>query len=291
MTDDRSLDDLRREIDAIDDRIHDELMRRTEIVGRVAALKRRGDAALALRPGREALILRRLAARHSGAFPLPVLLRMWRELLAGQVAIQSGLSIGVLAPEGEAPCRDLARDHFGAATPLRAFHSPGQVIQNVWRGTVSVGVVPVPDGESGEAWWRLLVSRRADAPRIVAKLPFWRDESADSDPAAAWAVARLAPEETGDDTTVAAVERSGGMSRDRLRDDLRASGLSAQIFAVRYDPDKPERASYLVAAEGFLSADAPALAALSARLGGDSETAVLGSYARPIRLPPACRRV
>ena len=40
MTNDLSLDDLRREIDEIDDQLHDLLMRRTEIVGRVGAVKR-----------------------------------------------------------------------------------------------------------------------------------------------------------------------------------------------------------------------------------------------------------
>ena len=38
-----------------------------------------------LRPGREALILRRLVARHRGPFSRAVLVRLWRELISGTV--------------------------------------------------------------------------------------------------------------------------------------------------------------------------------------------------------------
>ena len=282
MIEDSSLDGLRREIDALDDRIHDSLMRRAEVVGRIAAVKKDGGAALALRPGREAFILRRLAARHAGAFPLPVLMRLWRELLAGTVAVQGGLTVGVFAPEQAASCRDLARDHFGAATPVRNFQSARQTIQNVGRGVVSVGVVPVPGGETDDAWWQMLFAG-ADAPRIVAKLPFWEDPPASADPVAAWAVARLAPEETGDDVTVAAIERGGGVSRARLRADLRARGFAARTLAARQDPDRPDRISYLVEIDGFVDASGGGLSALGARFGG-GEAALLGAYARPVRV-------
>lgn len=288
MTEDSSLDELRREIDILDDRIHDCLMRRTEVVARIAAVKQTDGAALALRPGREASIMRRLARRHAGAFPLPVLLRLWRELLAGGVAVQGGLTVGVFAPERAAACRDLARDHFGAATRVRNFQSARQVIQNVGYGAVSVGVVPVPGGETGDAWWRMLFAGGAGSPCIVAKLPFWEDPPANVDPVAAWAIARLAPEKTGDDVTVAAVERGGAVSRARLRADLRSRGFAARTLATWQDREKPDRISYLVEIDGFVEAGEEDEAALGARFGG-GEAALLGAYARPIRLAAAGR--
>ena len=288
MIEDSSLDELRREIDILDDRIHDCLMRRTEVVGRIAAAKKTDGAALALRPGREASILRRLARRHAGAFPLPVLLRLWRELLAGAVAVQGGLTVGVFAPERAAACRDLARDHFGAATRVRNFQSARQVIQNVGHGAVSVGVVPVPGGETGDAWWQMLFAGGAGSPCIVAKLPFWENPPASADPVAAWAIARLAPEKTGDDVTVAAVERGGAVSRARLRADLRSRGFAARTLATWQDREKPDRISYLVEIDGFVEVGEDDEAALGARFGG-GEAALLGAYARPIRLAAARR--
>ncbi len=268
MTDDRSLDELRREIDAIDDRIHDDLMRRTEIVGRIAAVKRHGgNSALALRPGREALILRRLAARHKGAFPLPALLRMWRELLAGQVAIQGGLTVGVVTSDGGAE-RTLSRDHFGASTPLQDYASAERAIEAVRSRKVSVGVVPVPRGEPEDAWWRGLASD-ANAPRIVAKLPFWEDAPPDADPAAAWVIAKLAPDAMGDDVTVASVEGRGAW---------RMNDLAAAPLAIWRSRERG-RACRVVEIDGLHT-----LETLRARFGHGGEVAALGSYARPIRI-------
>src|SRR6185312_4896735 len=89
-----SLDDLRRRIDEIDDQVHDLLMQRTRIVEAVAAAKK-GNSIPALRPGREAVILRRLAGRHNGPFPRSALVRMWREMLAATVGMQTKFAVAV----------------------------------------------------------------------------------------------------------------------------------------------------------------------------------------------------
>ena len=75
-----SLEELRREIDEIDDAIHDLLMRRAQVVEQIGIAKRPDNQIF--RPGREAIILRRLAARHTGAFPIAVVVRIWREMIA-----------------------------------------------------------------------------------------------------------------------------------------------------------------------------------------------------------------
>ena len=40
---------------------------------------------MVFRPGREAEIVRRLLRRHRGAFPRPVIVRLWRELLSARL--------------------------------------------------------------------------------------------------------------------------------------------------------------------------------------------------------------
>ena len=79
-----TLDDLRREIDEIDDEMHDLLMRRTTVVDAIGALKK-SDGVPAIRPGREATILRRLITRHEGKFPRALVVRIWREILSGKI--------------------------------------------------------------------------------------------------------------------------------------------------------------------------------------------------------------
>ena len=164
-----SLDGLRREIDQIDDQIHDLIMHRVEVVRRIGSLK--GDDGISLRPAREAMILRRLAARHDGSLPLPVLLRMWRELLSGTTRVQGPFAVAVYAPEDRRGFWDIARDHFGSFTPMTAVNTPVAAVRAVSEGSATVGIVPWPEEEERDPWWRYLLGEDQTTPRIVARLP------------------------------------------------------------------------------------------------------------------------
>ena len=284
MPNDPTLDDLRHEIDEIDDKIHDLLMRRTEIVGRVGALKRRTDSPpLALRPGREAEIIRRIVARHRGAFPAEVLVRIWREMLSAQVAVQTEYTVGVFAPGEVGTYRDLGRDQFGSWVPVRKYQAVNQVVQEVWNRKVAIGILPFPVGERSDPWWRALVTFGDDVPRIIARLPFMDASDDQSDRPAALAIAMMQPERTGDDVSLVAIERLSEISRDTLREDLAAAGLGSEWIAAWQDPDEPARALYLVSIDDFLEPQDPRIATARERLGGAvSRIVVLGSYARPI---------
>src|SRR5207237_3305309 len=106
------LDGLRRRIDEIDDQLQDLLIERLEIVAGVAAHKRGTGAIAAHQPAREAEIIRRLV-RRKGGFPAATLIRMWRELLAATVRLQSSFAVAVYAPPQALGYWDLARDHYG----------------------------------------------------------------------------------------------------------------------------------------------------------------------------------
>jgi len=284
MASDQTLDHLRREIDSIDDQIHDLLMRRTEIVGEIGALKRESEGGpLALRPGREAQIIRRLVRRHSGPFPIAVLVRIWRELLSAQVAVQGDYSIAVFAPDDVVVYRDLCRDQFGAFVPIRRYQSVSQVVKDVWNRNVSIGILPFPMGERVDPWWRLLVSFGENMPRIIAHLPFFEADATDSERQTAVAIAMIDPEPTGDDVTLMAIERVGDVSRDRMRDDLRACGLEAEWISSWHDPDVAGRTLHLVSVRDFVTALDSRLKAFRDHFSGAiREVLPLGSYARPI---------
>ena len=68
MPSDAAIDDLRRQIDEIDTRLHDLLMRRSSVVAEIGTLKGSNGNGY-FRPGREAAILRRLVERHQGSLP------------------------------------------------------------------------------------------------------------------------------------------------------------------------------------------------------------------------------
>src|SRR5215831_14685205 len=141
------LQHLRRRLDEIDDRLQDLLIDRAEIVSLVAASKKDGNQP-AFQPAREAEIIRRLVGRHRGTFPVATLIRMWREMLAATVRMQSPFSVAVFSPADRPGLWDLARDHYGSNTSMSAYDAANEVLRAVTGGAASVGVLPLP--EAGE---------------------------------------------------------------------------------------------------------------------------------------------
>jgi chorismate mutase-like protein len=275
-----SLDDLRRSIDEIDDQLHDLLMKRMELVGTVAAHKRRNGTP-ALRPGREAVILRRLARRHKGAFPIAAIVRIWREMLAATVGMQTNFAVAAYAPEGGNGYWDLARDHFGSHTTMTPYNSIGQVVRAVTDRQATIGILPMPQEDDRDPWWRFIVSTDETTPRILARLPFAGRGNARSDTGDALVIGTGTLEATGDDRSLVVVETRGDISRARIFSALAASSLSCTFFASV--ESGPEMALNLIEITAFATADDARLASFRDGIGGAVERIiVIGSYAAPL---------
>ena len=205
---------LRAELDRIDDALHDALMRRAAVVERVAGLRGK----VPLRPGREAAILRRLVARHAGRLPVQAVIRIWRELLAGTTAMQGPTLVSV-CDDGQGAMIPLAREHFGALTPLHAHRTPAQAIREVSAGSASVAVLPLPaEGESGHAaWWTALLHKDERRIHVIARLPFWTPRPEGAPQAQALVVAAAPPDASGHDRSLIGFEIAPGSEPGQAR--------------------------------------------------------------------------
>jgi chorismate mutase/prephenate dehydratase len=273
------LAELRRRLDEIDDKLHDLLIERAEMVAVVATSKKGGNLA-AFQPGREAQIIRRLVDRHQGEFPVATLVRMWREMLAATVRLQSPFAVAVFAPSESQGFWDLARDHYGSHTPMSAYRSIGQVIRAVTEGHASVGVLPMPQEGEIDPWWRHLCSKDEDAPRVVARLPFGARGNARSDGADALAIGRGVQQETGRDRVLLAAESSPDISRGRILRTLSSLGLVCTFFA---SCEHAGSALSLIEIEGFVRITDLRLDGFRAQLGGALHRLLpFGGYAIPL---------
>ena len=256
---------LRAEIDALDDAMHDLLMRRAGVVARMAASRIKAGAGSPFRPGREAAVLRRLLARHSGALSRGAVVRIWRHIIMAHTAIQGAFTAAVAASGEAAQTLTLAREHFGTATPLTPFASPAQALAALSAGKASVAVLPAPAGEGEGAWWQSL-----EAPRlsVVARLPFMAD-TARAD--AALVVAALPADASGEDQSLLRLEASAEASRESFVRMLSDAGLAGRILCLlRQDG----RSLALAEIDAFVAAGDARLAGLNSVL--------LGAYAVPI---------
>jgi chorismate mutase len=271
---------LRLELDRLDDALHDLLMRRADIVARVGAAK---AGAPPLRPGREAAIIRRLVARHQGVLPAVTITRVWRELFSGTTAMQGPYSITVCDAAPGGAFTAMAREHFGALTPLRAHRTPAQAIGEVSAGTAAAAVLPMPDEEEvvSAAWWTALLHK--DDPRIhvIARLPFWSPRPEGAPRVQGLVVSTVAPDATDSDRTLLGLELDPEVSRTRLTAALASAQLSLGTTILRRDPSSPV-AHALVDVAGFVTEGDPRLAALTSVL---RQPVVLGAYATMLEEP------
>jgi chorismate mutase len=272
----KSLEDLRREIDAVDDAVHDLIMRRTALVHAVRAAKPDG---LALRPGREALILRRLLARHRGEFPRPVLVHIWRELMGAMVRLQGPFSVAVTAEAGGPDYLAIAREEYGSATSLMPCRSAQQAIGAVRDCAVSVAVVPLPREGDDKPWWLFLMGDQKIRPRIAARIPF--ASSGSTTTLEALAVARLEQIETGDDRSFVVIETEDALSRTRLKQLFGQVKLETSFQASYFDLEDRRRWLHLGEVNQFVRPDDDRLEQLKAAAQARN-VLHLGGYAVPI---------
>lgn len=277
-----SLDDLRQAIDRIDDTMLDLIVQRTAVVEQVGAAKRAAGEVegIFLRPGREMAILRRLLERHSGAFPKPVAVRMWREMFSALVALQGPMSVAVYMPERGAGFLELARDQYGAYSPMIPSQTAGAVVRAVAEGEATVGIVPLPRLEEENAWWPMLVSGVASTPRVITRLPICGPGMGRGDGIEALAIARLDQEQTGDDRSLIAIEAGAEFSRAGLRAAAEAAGI--QVLEIMDSREISEGVRlHLMETSTYCAAEDPAVQRLQAEASVTRVT-VIGGYATPL---------
>ncbi len=269
---------LRGELDGIDDALHDLVMRRAAVVARIGALASKGP--VKLRPGREAAIIRRLLARHAGPFPPVSLLLLWRQLLNGMTALQAPYALAVCDPDPAGGYTALAREHFGALTPLRCHGTAAQAIAEVGAGLAAAAVLPMPAATeaASDAWWTALL--RQDGPRVhvTARLPFWAKRPAGASALTALVVSAAPPDPSGSDRSLLGLEMAAAQSRSQLGQAVQLAGFDGAVTVLRQDGHaSPARA--LVDVAGFVTDDDPRCQALGASMG---QPVVLGAYAIPL---------
>ncbi|RAI61029.1 chorismate mutase [Roseicella frigidaeris] len=258
---------LRDEIDRLDQQILGLLRRRYEVVATLAGSRIKSGSG-PLRPGREAMILRRLLAESAGGVPPGAVVRIWHEIISASSALQGGYTVAL-------PARDeagllLARDHFGGAIALRPLPSPAAALSALSSGEAQVAILPLPEeGEPPErAWWTALAAPRL---QVAARLPFWRPAGYAGPEALA--VMPGAPDPSGADRSLLRLETAAAAGRASLLAALEAAGLPALGLQIQREAG---HALALAEIEGVVAAGDPRLARLPF-----AHVVPLGFYAVP----------
>jgi chorismate mutase len=161
-----SLEEVRWRLDAIDTELLKLLDERASLAGAVAAAKRAsGDTGFGLRPGREAHIVRKLLEKPRRGASDALVIRIWREIMADNLARQGPYHLGVFGGRDPARAVELTRLRFGTA-PRLSIAATAQDALAIARSPWGVGVLPLA---SDTPWWgRLLAEPKL---KVFAALP------------------------------------------------------------------------------------------------------------------------
>lgn len=143
----RSVSDLRKEIDAIDDQIVELLNKRAELALEIGQHKTRTRAHY-FTPEREGAILKRLVQKSRGPLPAAALRAVYREVISACRALEKPLTIAFLGPHGTFS-HQAAIQKFGASSILEPCDTIPEIFAQVERASCDYGVVPVENSLAG----------------------------------------------------------------------------------------------------------------------------------------------
>jgi len=142
-----NLEQLRAEIDGVDERILDLLRERAALVEQVGRLKEKsGESYYA--PEREEALLQRLVAANRSRLPESSLRAIYREVLSSMRALEQTIKVAYLGPPTTFSHQAAVR-HFGHAVQVEPERSIGEVFEAVERGRAHYGVVPIENSQEG----------------------------------------------------------------------------------------------------------------------------------------------
>ncbi|HEX3082541.1 MAG TPA: prephenate dehydratase [Candidatus Saccharimonadia bacterium] len=140
-----TLEDLRTDIDHIDDQILALLAKRSKAAQAVAHVKKGTNI---YHPGREAQILERMTRENPGALPPNSIRAIYREIIAACRNLEQTTTVAYLGPAGTYS-ESAARQAFGENAQLVPQANLTEVVRAAEKGTTGLAVVPIENSLEG----------------------------------------------------------------------------------------------------------------------------------------------
>lgn len=143
----KTLQELREGIDSIDLELLDLLNRRTALVIEVGKVKAKEQREFYV-PEREREILKRLTDSNKGPFPNQALKNVFREIMSASLSLEKPIKIAFLGPVATFT-HQACMQHFGLSGDFVAKKDIADVFDDVEKGRVDFGVVPIENTTEG----------------------------------------------------------------------------------------------------------------------------------------------
>jgi len=143
-----TLDELRQRIDEIDLHLVDLLNERARAAVEIGQIKREAGQASVYSPEREREVMERIIGANRGPLSDQALMAIWKEMMSGALSLEKPLKVTYLGPEGSFS-HLAALEKFGRSVELVPVRDIASVFDQVARGAVDYGIVPVENTTGG----------------------------------------------------------------------------------------------------------------------------------------------
>ena len=159
-----TLEELRQQIDRVDEDIVSLVNERARIVQQIGEWKARSDDSI-YKPHREREVYRHALEANEGPLCDRSVEAVFREIISGCIVLEKGLKIAYLGPSGTFT-HAAARSQFGESVAYEPAPTLAGVFEEVERGRADYGVVPVEN--SSEGGIRETLARFIESPLKVS---------------------------------------------------------------------------------------------------------------------------
>ena len=143
------LEDLRKQIDAVDRTLLGLINDRARLAMQIAKVKAdSGETGTYYRPDREANVLKSVLKHNQGPLSDEEMARLAREIMSACLALQQLLRIAFLGPSGTFT-EEAAHKHFGRSIRTLAADSIDDVFREVESDNADYGIVPIENSTQG----------------------------------------------------------------------------------------------------------------------------------------------
>lgn len=192
------LDELRKIIDQVDEKIIQLLNERCKIAGRVGVWKIENEHPIFV-PEREKALFEKIIKQNKGPISDESLKYVYREIISGSIALEKPLKIGYSLHENSSQIRHPARLTFGDSAEYILSDSIHEIFLKIENNDINYGVVPFYDGNdcfNNETVNELLKTNM----NIVA------ERISQNDGYSSLIIGEQSPENSGDDRTAFRIE-------------------------------------------------------------------------------------
>jgi chorismate mutase len=280
MTIKKPVRNILEKVGEIDNKIHDLLMERTNLI---TSLNQDAKVLNILSLGREASMIKKIVERHDGKFPLTALTKIFREIFCSAVSIDGDFNIAIYSNEGNKKYIGLAKEYFGSNINYSGHGSLNQVINAVVSEEANLGVISCYNESNISPWWTAFDARsEAIAPRIVAKLPFLASED-ETNKVQAYVVSMHEQEVPENSNTLFSVEASQNISSSTLVEIFENKGFKGvKTHSVALIDEMTK--SFLIEVENAIKEDDVRLVEIVEEKENIDRLIIIGAYAKPIKI-------